>query len=106
MLASSAVLAAALACADELRKIPTIGVAVPIDPVTDVPYNTALREGLRDLGYVDGKNVILAMRYANGDAANYPTIIRELVALHVDILIGEAGPLKEATTTIPIVSPT
>jgi putative tryptophan/tyrosine transport system substrate-binding protein len=104
--AISAVLAATFAGADEVRTIPTVGIAVPIDPVTDVPYNTALREGLRELGYVDGKNVILAMRYANGDAAKYPAIIRELVALHVDILIGEAGPLKEATTTIPIVSPT
>jgi putative ABC transport system substrate-binding protein len=92
--------------ADEVRRLPKIGIAVPVDPVTDVPYNTAYREGLRELGYVDGENVILIMRYANGDPAKYPTIIQELIALDVDILVGEAAALKKATTTIPIVSAT
>ena len=90
--------------ADEVRKLPKIGIAVPVDPVTDVPYNTAYREGLRAQGYVDGENVILIMRYANGDPAAYPGIIQELIALNVDILAGEAAALKKATTTIPIVS--
>lgn len=92
--------------ADDVRKLPKIGIAVPVDPVTDVPYNTAYREGLRALGYVDGENVILIMRYANGDPAKYPLIIQELIALNVDILVGEAAALKKATTTIPIVSAT
>jgi len=92
--------------ADEVRKLPKIGIAVPVDPVTDVPYNTAYREGLRAQGYVDGENVILIMRYANGDPAKYPGIIQELIALNVDILSGEAAALKKATTTIPIVSAT
>lgn len=94
------------AYADEDRKLPRIGVAVPVDPVIDVPYNAALREGLRELGYVDGENIILIVRYANGDFTKYPAVIQELIALGVDILSGEAAALKEATTTIPIVSAT
>ena len=87
-------------------KLPKIGIAVPVDPVTDVPYNTAYRDGLREQGYVDGENVILIMRYADGDPAKYPLIIEQLIALDVDILVGEAAALKKATTTIPIVSAT
>jgi putative ABC transport system substrate-binding protein len=57
------------------------------------------------LGYVDGENVSLIVRYSNGDPAKYRALIQELVALPVDVLWGEAKELKEATSTIPIVSP-
>jgi putative ABC transport system substrate-binding protein len=50
--------------------------------------------------------VTLIVRYSNGDPAKYREIIRELIALRVDVLFGQARELKEATTTIPIVSPT
>ncbi|UCH49485.1 MAG: ABC transporter substrate-binding protein [Betaproteobacteria bacterium] len=92
--------------ADEGRNLPRIGLAVPVSAVADVPYNTALRQGLREHGYVDGENIILIARYANGDPMKYPEIIQELIALDVDILFGEAAALKAATTTIPIVSAT
>jgi putative ABC transport system substrate-binding protein len=92
--------------ADVDRRIPRIGLAIPVDPVIDVPYNTALRAGLRELGYVDGENIILIPRYANGDFTKYPAVIQELIALDVDILSGEAAALREATKTIPIVSAT
>jgi putative ABC transport system substrate-binding protein len=95
-----------VASADENRRLPTIGLAIPVDPGSDAPYQKAFRDGLQDLGYVDGKNVTLIVRYSNGDPAKYREIIRELIALRVDILWGEARELKEATTTIPIVSPT
>jgi putative ABC transport system substrate-binding protein len=95
-----------LAYADEGRKLPTIGLAVPVDPATDAPYQKALRNGLSDLGYIDGKNVTLIVRYANGDPAELRALIKELIALRVDVLFGDAPLLKEATTTIPIVSPT
>jgi len=94
------------ASAGETRKLPTIGLAIPVDPTADAPFQKAFRDGLRDLGWVDGRNVTLIVRYANGDPAKYREIIRELIALHVDVLWGEARELKEATTTIPIVSPT
>jgi len=92
--------------ADEGRRLPVIGAAIPVDQATDAPYQNALREGLRQLGYVDGTNYRFVARYANGDATKLSAIIKELVELRVDVLIGDARLLKEATTTIPIVSPT
>jgi putative tryptophan/tyrosine transport system substrate-binding protein len=96
---------APLATAEEVRKLPTIGLAIPVDPVSDALNQKAFREGLQALGWVDGQNVILVVRYSNGDPAKYREIIRELIALRVDVLWGEARELKEATSTIPIVSP-
>jgi putative tryptophan/tyrosine transport system substrate-binding protein len=98
--------ATALASADENRRLPTIGLAVPVDPGSDAPYQQAFRDGLRELGWVDGKNVSLITRYSYGDPAKYREIIRELITLRVDVLWGEARELKEETSTIPIVSPT
>jgi putative tryptophan/tyrosine transport system substrate-binding protein len=92
--------------ADEAGRIPTIGGAVPVDQATDAPYNRALLEGFRQLGYVDGKNIKLIIRYADGDPAKLRAIIKELVELRVDVLMGDAPLLKEATSTIPIVSMT
>jgi putative ABC transport system substrate-binding protein len=72
----------------------------------DAPNQGAFREGMRDLGYEDGRNVRMIVRYANGDPVKYRAIIQELIALRVDVLWGEARELREATSTIPIVSPT
>src|SRR5262245_39541326 len=94
------------ASADETRKLPTIGLAIPVDAAADAPFQKAFRDGLRELGWVDGENVSLIVRYANGDPAKYREIIQELVSLKVDVLMGDAQQLKEATTTIPIESPT
>jgi putative ABC transport system substrate-binding protein len=94
------------ASADEAPKVPTIGMAVPVDPETDAPFQKAFRDGLRALGYVDGKNVIVIVRYANGDPTRLQMLVKELISLHVDVLVGDAPVLKAATTTIPIVSPT
>jgi putative ABC transport system substrate-binding protein len=98
--------AAPPASADQNAKVPTIGLAIPVDPGSDAPYQKAFRDGLRELGYVEGKNIRFVVRYSGGDPARYREIIRELIALRVDVLWGEARELKEATTTIPIVSPT
>jgi len=92
--------------AAESAKLPRIGGAVPVDRVTDAPYQRALREGFSELGYVDGKNVVLVWRYADGDPAKLRAIIKELVDMRVDVLMGDARLLKEATNIIPIVSMT
>src|SRR6476619_4505361 len=84
-----------LACADESRK-PIIGLVVPVDASTDAPFRKAFLDGLQELGYVDGKNVVLITRYANGDPAKLREIIRELVAVKVDVLTGDAPTLKNA----------
>jgi len=69
----------------------------------------AMHQGLRELGYVEGQNVILEYRYTEGNVALLPALVAELVRLNVDILVvsgvGYVGVLaaKQATTTIPIV---
>jgi putative tryptophan/tyrosine transport system substrate-binding protein len=69
----------------------------------------AFQQGLRELGYVEGKNVILEYRYTEGNVALLPELAADLVRRHVDIIVaagaGYAGVLaaKHATTTIPIV---
>jgi len=65
------------------------------------------RAGLRELGYVEGKNIIIEMRSAEGKRDRLPAIMAELLSLKVDIIVsagaGVTGPAKEATSTIPIV---
>lgn len=105
LLIGSMLMSASLACARD-GPVPTIGLAVPVDQATDAPYQGALRSGLQQLGYVDGKNIRLVPRYADGNPDTLRSNIKELIALQVDVLYGDARLLKEATTTIPIVSPT
>jgi putative ABC transport system substrate-binding protein len=67
----------------------------------------ALRAGLRDLGYVEGKNIVIEFRWANGMYDRLPDLAAELTRLKIDVLVtaGTPGALsaKRATTTIPIV---
>jgi putative ABC transport system substrate-binding protein len=69
----------------------------------------ALRAGLRDLGYVEGKNIVVEFRWAEDKYDRLPDLAAELVRLNVDVLVsqGTSGTLaaKRATTTIPIVMP-
>jgi putative ABC transport system substrate-binding protein len=67
----------------------------------------ALRQGLRELGYVEGKNIVIEFRWAEGKLARVPALAAELVRLKVDVIV-TGGPTptraaKEATSTIPIV---
>src|SRR5215471_2112463 len=67
----------------------------------------AFRQGLHTLGYVEGKNIVIEWRYAEGKFDRLPALAAELVRLKVDVIVS-AGPLptraaKEATVTIPIV---
>ena len=65
------------------------------------------REGLRDLGYVEGENVKIEFRWAEGDYERFPALIAELVALKVDVIATAGTPatlaLKKATSSIPVV---
>ena len=67
----------------------------------------AFREGLRDLGYVDGQTVVIEWRFADGKNERLPTLADELVRLKVDVIFAVNTPAawaaKKATTTIPIV---
>src|SRR6516164_6972514 len=70
-------------------------------------YAERLWQGLRDLGYVEGKNILIEKRWAEGNYDRLPELAAELVALNVDVLVTYATPgalaAKRATTTIPIV---
>ncbi|MEK7709553.1 MAG: ABC transporter substrate-binding protein [candidate division NC10 bacterium] len=65
------------------------------------------REGLRDLGYVEGQNVLIEYRWADGKYDRFPALIAELIALKVDVIVTAGTPatlaVKKATTSVPLV---
>ena len=68
----------------------------------------AFRQGLRDLGYVEKNNIVFEYRFADGKPDRLPALAAELVRLNVDVIVTTAiatRPAKEATNTIPIVTP-
>ena len=60
------------------------GTGSPSDPG---PYVEALRQGLRDLGHIDGKNIVIEYRGAEGKPDRFPSLVNELVQLKVDVLV-------------------
>jgi putative tryptophan/tyrosine transport system substrate-binding protein len=94
--------------AQQSTKIPRMGyVSGTGDASNQGPYVEALRQGLRDLGYVEGRNIAIEYRGAEGKTDRYPTLVNELVQTQVDVLVVPTLPAiltaKEATKTIPIV---
>ena len=88
-------------------KVPRIGFLGATSPSTNAARIEAFRQGLRELGYVDGKNIVIEYRWAEGKTERLPELVADLVRLKVDIIV-TAGPavtrpVKEATSTIPIV---
>ena len=84
-----------------------VGVLLPSDDSTTT-FLPAFRQGLRDLGYVEGRTVSLEERSANGRTDRLPSLARELVRMKVDVLVTITSPgvraAREATSTIPIVA--
>src|SRR5262249_47876236 len=68
---------------------------------------TALKQGLQELGWTDGRNVQIEIRFAGADAGRIRTHVAELVALAPDVIVGQTTPviraLRQATSSIPIV---
>jgi putative tryptophan/tyrosine transport system substrate-binding protein len=94
--------------AQQPKKVPRIGfVTTEGDLKTPGARIEAFRQGLRDLGYIEGKNVSLELRYVEGKSDVMPSLVAELVQLKVDLLVVGALPAiraaKQATKTIPIV---
>ena len=93
--------------AQQPTKIPRIGYLNASSPSTNPDRVEAFRQGLRELGYVDGKNIVIEYRAAEGKLDRLPALVAELVRLKVDFIV-TAGPpgtraAKEAHVTIPIV---
>jgi putative tryptophan/tyrosine transport system substrate-binding protein len=93
--------------AQQPTKISRIGYLSAVSPSANVARNEAFRQGLRELGYVEGKNIVIDWRSAEGKLDRLPALAAELVRLKVDIIITGGPPAtraaKEATSTIPIV---
>ncbi len=93
--------------AQQPTKIPRIGYLSGSSPSTSPARRKAFQQGLRELGYVEGKNIIIEWRFAEEKFDRLPALAAELVRLKVDIIV-TAGPqatrpAKQATSTIPIV---
>jgi putative tryptophan/tyrosine transport system substrate-binding protein len=99
-------LAAEAQQAGEVPRIGYINPGYPSDPIR-VRRLAAFREGLRELGYVEGRNIALELRWAEGKYDRYPALAGDLVRLkvHVIVTIGGAATkaAKQVTRTIPIV---
>jgi putative ABC transport system substrate-binding protein len=93
--------------AQQPPKSPRIGFLTAGSPSTIAARIDALREGLRELGYVEGKNILIEWRFAEGNPDRLPALMTELVRLNVDVIVSAGAavtrPAKEATRTIPIV---
>jgi putative tryptophan/tyrosine transport system substrate-binding protein len=93
--------------AQQTKKVPRIGFLATVSPSSISDRVEAFRQGLRELGYVEGENIVIEWRYAEGKADRLPGLAAELVRLKVDIIV-TTGPVptrsaKTATSTIPIV---
>jgi len=96
------------AAAQEPKKIPRIGFLSAGSSSTYSPRNEAFRQGLRDLGYAEGKNITIESRFAEGKLERLPDLAAELVRLNADVIVTWGTPqllaAKHATSTIPIVA--
>jgi putative tryptophan/tyrosine transport system substrate-binding protein len=109
LLASNlAVLFSRPADAQRIQKMPLIGVLWhAANAEEEMPYSAPFRQGLTDLGYVEGKTIAFEERFPAEQLDRYPQLAAELVGLRADVLVGIGIPaavaLQHATSTIPVV---
>src|SRR5262245_23493621 len=94
--------------AQQPKKVQVIGYLSNTDAATDSTRSEAIRLALRELGYIEGQNIAIEYRYAEGKRDRFPELAAELVRLKVDIIVVAGGnriipAAKNATKTIPIV---
>ena len=99
---------AVIAEAQQPKKVPRIGYLSSGDPASESARAEAIRLALRELGYIEGQNIAIEYRYAEGKPDRFPELAAELVRLKVDIIVVAGGnrivqAAKNATKTIPIV---
>src|SRR5918995_6306444 len=87
----------------KLRRIGLLSPGAPPPPASSTPFD----KGLSKLGYVEGQNIAVERRYANGQMNRLPELAADLARLSVEVILAGSFPAalaaKEATTTIPIV---
>jgi putative ABC transport system substrate-binding protein len=94
--------------AQQPKKVTRIGYLLTGDPASDSARSEAIRLALRELGYIEGQNIAVEYRYAEGKFDRHPALAAELVRVKVDIILVAGGAIpvravKNATKTIPIV---
>jgi len=97
-----------IAQAQQPKKVPRIGYLSSFDPARESTRSEGIRLALRELGYIEGQNIAIEYRYAEGKRDRLPELAAELVRLKVDIIVVAGGgtwvrEAKNATKTIPIV---
>jgi ABC-type uncharacterized transport system substrate-binding protein len=100
-------LAPLAADAQQAAKVPRIGFLGNSTAALEANLVGPFREGLRDLGYKEGQNVVIEYRWAEGKYERFPALIAELIALKVDVIVTAGTPaslaVKKATTSVPVV---
>jgi putative tryptophan/tyrosine transport system substrate-binding protein len=93
--------------AQQPGKIPRIGYVSGTDDLNNPGPEEAFRRGLQELGYVEGKNILVEYRSQEGKADRGPSLVAEFIQLKVDVLVLVPSPAiraaKQATRTIPVV---
>jgi ABC-type uncharacterized transport system substrate-binding protein len=103
-----AVLATPLAAEAQVTgKAPTVGFVEAGSSSGNRQFADAFRQGLKELGYVEGQNILIEERWAEGRAERFPGLLAELLRLKIDVIVQASGQgamaAKKATTTVPIV---
>ena len=88
-------------------KLPIVGFMGNSTAVLEANLVDAFRDGLRELGYEEGRNIVIEYRWAEGDYERFPALVAELLAAKVDVIVTAGTPaalaVKKATSTVPLV---
>ncbi|MDM0085228.1 ABC transporter substrate-binding protein [Variovorax sp. J31P179] len=107
LLCMALAVAGPLARAQQQKKIPRLGYLAAVSASADAPRLEAFRRGLRDLGYVEGQNILIEYRHESQDLQRLSGLADELVRLDIDVLVAvttnAAQAASKATRTVPIV---
>ena len=93
--------------APQAKKIPRVGYLAAVSAAADAPRLEAFRQGLRDLGYIEGQNIIVDYRHESGGFELLPDLAAELLRLNIDVLVAvttnAALAAQKTTRTVPII---
>jgi putative ABC transport system substrate-binding protein len=107
LLGGAAVAWPLMARAQQSAKIPRVGFMGNSTEALEANLVGPFREGLRELGYEEGRNIVIHYRWADGKYERFPTLIAELLAANVDVIVTAGTPaalaVKKATSTVPLV---
>jgi len=90
-------------------KVPVVGWLRPTSPEQSDPRaGDAIRQAFRDLGYEEGRTLMIERRWARGDNARYPELVRDLMDRHPAVIVSDCGPalraIREVSRTVPVVA--